>query len=80
MMDEYLLKTLIVDWTVPTTIDYILENFPNFDPKIPGFVKLSQNPKIWQMRSLGPLASWIQGRTCLVGDAAHAMLPSWYPS
>lgn len=53
-----------------------MKEFSNYDPKFIEFIELAENVKIWQMRSLGPLASWIRGRTCLLGDAAHAMLPT----
>ena len=67
---------MILDWTGPTTVEHILEKFGDYDPKFVNFIKLAKDPKIWQLRSLGPLTSWIRGRTCLVGDAAHSMMPS----
>ena len=30
---------------------------------------------LWQLRDIDPLERWTSGRTILVGDAAHAMLP-----
>jgi len=64
------------EWTVPTTMEAVLERVNDHDPKFVKFCKLAENPKIWQMRSLGPIPIWIKGRTCLAGDAAHAMMPS----
>ena len=68
----------ITEWTVPTTVDYILKKLEDYDPKFIKYLKLAENPKIWQMRSLGVLPTWINGRVCLVGDAAHSMLPSTF--
>lgn len=31
---------------------------------------------LWQLRDLGPLETWVSGRCILIGDAAHAMLPT----
>ncbi|KAI0025988.1 hypothetical protein F4780DRAFT_774196 [Xylariomycetidae sp. FL0641] len=31
---------------------------------------------LWQLRDVDPLPRWVRGRAVLVGDAAHAMLPT----
>lgn len=31
---------------------------------------------LWQLRDIDPLPTWIRGRTIIIGDAAHAMLPT----
>ncbi|KAL2816520.1 hypothetical protein BJX63DRAFT_430215 [Aspergillus granulosus] len=31
---------------------------------------------LWQLRDLDPLPTWVRGRAILIGDAAHAMLPT----
>lgn len=70
------LELKITEWTVPASLDSILETYSDYNPKFLKFLKLAENPKIWQMRSLGPISTWINGRTCLAGDAAHSMMPS----
>lgn len=30
---------------------------------------------VWQLRDAPPLKTWLRGRTILIGDAAHPMLP-----
>lgn len=39
-------------------------------------VGLEQRIGLWQLRDLDPLDTWARGRVILIGDAAHAMLPT----
>ena len=34
------------------------------------------NLGLWQLRDLDPLPTWVKGRTIIIGDASHAMLPT----
>lgn len=38
-------------------------------------LRKAQNIKHWQMLQRPPLPCWVKGRVCLVGDAAHPILP-----
>jgi salicylate hydroxylase len=39
-------------------------------------VGLEERIGLWQLRDLDPLDTWTRGRVILIGDAAHAMLPT----
>ncbi|OJJ77780.1 hypothetical protein ASPBRDRAFT_111998 [Aspergillus brasiliensis CBS 101740] len=38
--------------------------------------KKEEDIGLWQLRDLDPLETWCRGRAILIGDAAHAMLPT----
>jgi salicylate hydroxylase len=63
-------------WNVETSVDNILKVYDFFHPKFKSMISLAANPKIWQLRMLQPLPTWIKGNVALIGDAAHAMYPS----
>ncbi|KAF1981837.1 FAD/NAD(P)-binding domain-containing protein [Aulographum hederae CBS 113979] len=66
-------------WTSASSIEAVLEVFneKEFPPKLINTIKkaIPGSVKCWQLLQHEKLASWIKGRVCLVGDAAHAMLP-----
>ncbi|KAH7098277.1 FAD/NAD(P)-binding domain-containing protein [Auriculariales sp. MPI-PUGE-AT-0066] len=66
------------DWSRPATVDEILEEFKGFDEKYLSIVKLAPKDgiRLWPLRQHLPHSTWIKGRSALLGDAAHAMLPS----
>ncbi|KAH7925392.1 FAD/NAD(P)-binding domain-containing protein [Leucogyrophana mollusca] len=61
---------------VPATRDELLDTFKDFDAKFQSFLNLAEDIGLWQFRSLPDLTTWVNGRVCLLGDAAHAMLPT----
>ncbi|KAF7373938.1 FAD/NAD(P)-binding domain-containing protein [Mycena sanguinolenta] len=65
------------DWNSPATVEEVLEEFKNFQPRYLKFLELGDPPILrWQLRALPVLPTWINGRTALLGDAAHATLPT----
>ncbi|KAJ7493694.1 FAD/NAD(P)-binding domain-containing protein [Mycena latifolia] len=65
------------DWSAPATVDEVLDEFKNFHPRYLKFLSLADPPILrWQLRALPLLPTWINGRTALLGDAAHATLPT----
>ncbi|KAJ7915325.1 FAD/NAD(P)-binding domain-containing protein [Mycena leptocephala] len=55
----------------------VLDEFKNFHPRYLKFLELADQPILrWQLRALPLLSTWINGRTALLGDAAHATLPT----
>lgn len=35
--------------------------------------------KLWRLLDRQTLKTWIRGKSCLLGDAAHPFLPRMYP-
>ena len=66
------------DWNKVVDIDDFLPAFEswNFDwLDIPALVRAA--PTVWEfpMVDRDPVARWVDGRVCLIGDAAHVMYP-----
>jgi salicylate hydroxylase len=63
-------------WNNSASLDEVLDAFKDF----PGWVReiMSQAPDValWQLRDIDPLTTWTKGRAIIIGDAAHAMLPT----
>ncbi|KAI5836007.1 FAD/NAD(P)-binding domain-containing protein [Schizophyllum commune Tattone D] len=66
-----------VDWNVPSSKEALLEKYADFDEKFKKLIRRADEVKLWQMRALPwHIETWIRGRTCIAGDAAHATLPT----
>ncbi|KAI5898058.1 FAD/NAD(P)-binding domain-containing protein [Schizophyllum commune H4-8] len=64
-----------VGWNVPSSKEALLEKYANFDAKFKKLLTRADEVKLWQMRALPwHIETWIRGRTCIAGDAAHATL------
>ena len=66
-------------WRVKGSIDEALADFDQWNPTITAILQAAaENDNLyrWALLDRPPLPSWSDGRTVLVGDAAHASLPS----
>ncbi|KAH9842201.1 salicylate 1-monooxygenase [Teratosphaeria destructans] len=64
-------------WTSTGSMEKLLESFADFPDWIKELFKLQKDSmSLWQLRDLDPLPTWIRGRTILIGDSSHAMLPT----
>ncbi|KAJ6512657.1 FAD/NAD(P)-binding domain-containing protein [Mycena sanguinolenta] len=66
------------DWTQNATIEEVRAKFHDFHPKFLRILDLSPRTPVlkWQMRYLPALPTWTRARAAILGDAAHATLPT----
>ncbi|KAF7629308.1 hypothetical protein AFLA_013030 [Aspergillus flavus NRRL3357] len=63
-------------WVSEGKLDKLMETFSEFPRWITDIFKHSPDIGLWQLRDIEPLSTWHRGRLFLIGDAAHAMLPT----
>lgn len=65
-------------WTTEGGHDKMMRTFAEFPEwaKKPLLLAKGTSLGLWQLRDLDPLKTWYHGRAILIGDAAHAMLPT----
>ncbi|KAJ5778761.1 hypothetical protein N7520_002007 [Penicillium odoratum] len=63
-------------WVSQGDLNKMLETFFEFPNWITNIFKHSPDLGLWQLHDLEPLKAWHSGRVILIGDAAHAMLPT----
>ncbi|KAJ7803030.1 FAD/NAD(P)-binding domain-containing protein, partial [Mycena leptocephala] len=66
-----------VGWNEEVPMDTFLKAFEDYGDKFMGFVNVAENPRVWQVRSLKAIPTWTKGNVALLGDAAHAMFPTY---
>lgn len=59
---------------VPTSRDEVLAGFPDLHPRARALLGLGREWRTWVLCDRPPTGTWTEGRVCLTGDAAHAML------
>lgn len=64
-------------WTTKGDLNTLLEEYKDFPEWAKAPFKLcKEDIGLWQLRDTEPLETWHRGRVILIGDAAHAMLPT----
>ncbi|PVH81017.1 FAD/NAD(P)-binding domain-containing protein, partial [Cadophora sp. DSE1049] len=63
------------DYSQSAGKELILKLFSAYHPSILRLVRKADTIKTWRLRNRTPLTSYVYGKTILIGDAAHLMLP-----
>jgi len=63
-------------WKSRGDLDQMLETYKDFPEWVKSVFRLADDIGLWQLRDIDPLSTWTRGRVILIGDAAHAMLPT----
>jgi salicylate hydroxylase len=63
-------------WVTEGDKTKMLETFKDFPAWSHDMLQQAESIGLWQLRDLDPLETWHRGRVILIGDAAHAMLPT----
>ena len=63
-------------WVTKGDPKKMLETFKDFPSWAQDVLRNAESIGLWQLRDLDPLETWTSGRAILIGDAAHAMLPT----
>ncbi|KAI8650571.1 hypothetical protein NCS57_01391200 [Fusarium keratoplasticum] len=74
--DEKLSEKSSDSWVSPGSIEKLLEAYSDFPSWLHDIFRASPDVALWQLRDIDPLPHWVRGRAILIGDAAHAMLPT----
>ncbi|EFQ27423.1 hypothetical protein CGRA01v4_04508 [Colletotrichum graminicola] len=63
-------------WTTKGDPQKMRESFEVFPTWAKAVFKKCTEVGLWQLRDMDPLETWHRGRTIIIGDAAHPMLPT----
>lgn len=64
-------------WAIPATKEEFLELYSDFNQPVRELIQAIPAGGVskWGLRDREPVASWVQGRVALLGDAAHPVTP-----
>ncbi|KAJ5212779.1 uncharacterized protein N7498_004425 [Penicillium cinerascens] len=62
-------------WNIGATPQQLVETFPDLDPRMKTLMLNAEDIKMWRLYRHQPYPYWVKGKVCLLGDAAHPMMP-----
>jgi salicylate hydroxylase len=62
-------------WNISTTGENLAATFPDLDERLRILFRNAEDVKMWRLYNHEPYPYWVSGRCCLLGDAAHPMMP-----
>ncbi|KAH6692560.1 hypothetical protein F5X68DRAFT_220692 [Plectosphaerella plurivora] len=63
-------------WVAEGSVEALVDAYAGFPSWLHALFRRAPDVALWQLRDVDPLPRWVRGRAVLVGDAAHAMLPT----
>ncbi len=63
------------EWNHAAAADAVLARFAGFPPAVRALLSAGEDWRRWPLSTVDPAGPWGRGRTVLIGDAAHAMVP-----
>ncbi|KAJ5363870.1 FAD/NAD(P)-binding domain-containing protein [Penicillium cataractarum] len=64
-------------WNIAGSQENLLRVFDEFSPAMKALLEMAdpESIKLWRLLDRKALGTWINGKSCLIGDAAHPFLP-----
>lgn len=62
-------------WLAGGRVEELLDVYKEFGPELIEMCKIGEDLKLWSLATRDPPTKFWKGRTVLLGDAAHPMLP-----
>ncbi|KAI1922732.1 hypothetical protein LOZ65_003415 [Ophidiomyces ophidiicola] len=63
------------NWNSEATVEELLAPYPDLDSQVLGHLKIGKEIRPWRLWVHEPYQWWQKGVACIMGDAAHPMMP-----
>ncbi|KAK4547328.1 hypothetical protein LTR36_000984 [Oleoguttula mirabilis] len=62
-------------WNYEASVEELLAPYPDLDEKVLAHLRVSEDIRPWRLWVHKPYEYWAHGKACIMGDAAHPMMP-----